>query len=276
MKKLLQSFILTFVVLATCVIAGAASASVMISPIYVIFDGRTRSAEVTLLNTTNQTNVYRLSWTYNHQREDGSYEKLDAAPAGQPDPATFIRFSPRQVTIPPQGRQSVRLQLQRPADLPDGEYRIHLTFKQMPKDVPMADRTPTQGVSVGLRVALGISMPVIVRQGEYDARTTIADARFVAAGKDKNTKNPQLMVKIARTGKHGTYGRLRVFWNDGSNEKQIGELNNFAVYADNPARVGYIPLTTNSIPSGKLRIVYEGDGPQRGKVFSEQVVNIGG
>jgi hypothetical protein len=52
---------------------------------------------------------------------------------------------------------------------------------------------------------------------------------------------PKLKVKVLREGVHGTYGRLRVLWNDGERETQIGELNNFAIYAETLARVGYVP-----------------------------------
>ena len=253
-----------------------AYASVMVSPIYVIFDGRKRSAEVTLLNSSNEENVYRLSWTYNRQKEDGSYDVVEKLKEGDPDPASFIRFSPRQVVIPPQGRQSVRLQLQKPADLPDGEYRIHLTFKQLPKDKGPEKEVGGPGVTAGLRVTLGISIPIVVRQGEYKVSAKIDEARFIPVNDQSNPDPyPKLKVKVLREGVHGTYGRLRVLWNDGDRETQIGELNNFAIYAETLARIGYVPLNVEQVPSGKLRIIYEGDGPQRGVLFSEQIINVG-
>ncbi len=251
-----------------------AQANVMVSPIYVIFDNRMRSAEVTLLNTSDETNVYRLSWAYNRQKEDGSYESLKEPLPGTPDLASMIRFSPRQITIPPQGRQSVRLHLQRPSDLPDGEYRIHLTFQQLPKETPLP-RHEGPGITMGMRVAIGVSIPVVVRQGEYDAQAKIVDARFVPPAKEEGINNPALMVKVARTGKHGTYGRLRVFWNNGEKQEEVGLLNNFAVYAENSARSAKVPMNTRSIPSGTLHLIYEGDGPQRGKIFAEQEIKIG-
>lgn len=255
-----------------------ARADIMISPIYVIFDDRDRAADVTLLNTTNQTNVYRLEWSFTRQKEDGSYEKIEKAPEGMVDPSVFMRFAPRQVTLLPQSKQKIRIQLQKPADLPDGEYRVHLNFKRLPNDANIAAEKEAKGLTMQLRVFLGVSMPVVVRQGAYDARAEFVETRFVER-KNPTTgepRGPELMVKVARSGKHGIYGRLRVFWDNGGREEQVGILNNFAIYADNPDRIGYIPMTTNSIPSGKLRLVYEGDGPQRGKIMAERIVNIGG
>lgn len=269
-------FLIVFIFIA---FATPASSDVMVSPIYTIFEGRQRSAEVTLVNTTNTTNVYRLEWSLTRQKEDGTYEKIEQLPEGTIDPRTFVRFSPRQVTLLPQARQLVRLQLQKPADLPDGEYRLHLNFKRLPNDEELrAKRAQGQGMSLELRVTVGVSMPIVIRQGDYDSKAEIVDARFVHRKKPsgKEFREPELMVKVARTGKHGTYGRLRVFWQDGKKDIQIGTLNNFSIYADNGGRIGYVPLTQSQITTGTLRVVYEGDGPQRGKIFTEQYINIGG
>lgn len=268
--------VLVLVALVVWGTMASAYASVMVSPIYVIFDRRTRSAEVTLLNSSNEENVYRLSWTYNRQKEDGSYEVIEKLKDGQPDPGSFIRFSPRQVVVPPQSSQSVRLQLQKPADLPDGEYRVHLTFKQLPKEKSSEKEAGGPGVTAGLRVTLGISIPVIVRQGEYKVSVKITDARFIQVHDPLNPDPyPKLRVTALREGTHGTYGRLRVLWNDGEREHQIGELNNFAIYSETTSRVGFVPLNVDRVPSGKLRVVYEGDGPQRGVLFSEQIISVG-
>jgi fimbrial chaperone protein len=264
---------------ATMFVGLPARADVMISPIYVIFEGRQRSAEVTLVNVTNTTNVYRLEWSLTRQKEDGSYETLDQLPEGAIDPRTFVRFAPRQVTLMPQARQLVRLQLQKPEDLPDGEYRIHLNFKRLPNDQELRTRkNQTQGMSLELRVTVGVSMPVVIRHGDYKPNVQIADARFIhrKKGNTNEYRDPELMVRVERAGLYGTYGRLRVFWENDGKDTQIGTLNNFSVYADNPARVGFVPLTVDQVTTGRLRIVYEGDGPQRGKVLTEQYINIGG
>jgi fimbrial chaperone protein len=273
----IKLFGLVALVLAVC--AGftiPSFANVMISPIYIIFSDRDRSAEVTLFNTSDSINVYRLAWTYKRQKEDGSYENLSGPMDPAHDPAKFMRFSPRQVTLAPNGKQKIRIQLQKPADLPDGEYRMHLELQRLPNMESISNGQTAEGVQMQLRVFLGVAMPVVVRQGEYDAKTAIVDARFVTRKKeDGGSGGPELMVKVTRTGKHGTYGRLRVFWQHDGEEEQVGTLNNFSIYAENPQRIGYVQLSRDSIPSGSLRIVYEGDGPQRGKIYSEQTIRVG-
>jgi hypothetical protein len=253
-------------------------ADIMISPIYLILDDRDRSGQVTLLNTTNTTNVYRLEWSLYRQKEDGSYDVLDDVPAGQIDPRRFIRFSPRQITLLPQTRQMVRVQVQKPADLPEGEYRLHMTFKRLPNvDNVTEDPENKRGMSMELRVTLGVSMPVVVRHGPYDAKVSIVDAKFAPI--DKSIEDPavksRLMVRVNRTGKHGTYGRLRVLWEKDGVTTQVGTLNNFSVFAESATRLAAIPMTVDQVDRGQLRVVYEGDGPQRGAVLASQTIQIG-
>ncbi len=283
LRLIIKGYFMRKSLIVFCFILGTffsfpAFADIMISPIYVIFDGRTRAADVTVLNTTNTPNVYRLEWSVTRQREDGSYEKIDTLPEGMIDPRTFVRFSPRQFTLLPQTRQLVRIQLQKPADLPDGEYRLHLNFKRLPNTEGLqSGENQGPGIQMELRVTLGISMPIVVRHGAYSAKSKIADAKFVNRVNTTTKKEfpPELMVRVNRTGLHGTYGRLRVFWTNGGSEKLVGTLNNFSIYADNPSRVGYVRLSEQKITSGKLRIVYEGDGPQRGDIFAERLIQIG-
>jgi hypothetical protein len=251
-------------------------ASFLISPIYVIFDDRRRSAEVTLLNTTKDTNLYRLSWKVSRQKEDGSYEFMEKLPEGMIDPREFVRFSPRQITLPAGARQLIRITLQKPANLPDGEYRLHLQFSRLPDEKSLADEeSEEQGVSMLFRVTLGVAMPVVIRHGTYDARVTISEAKFVDRRAEGTVKTPELLVRLDRTGKHGTYGRLRVFWQKDGQNIQIGTLNNMSVFADSSSRVAYIPLNENQISGGQVRIVYEGDGPQRGIIFTEKTLKVG-
>lgn len=274
--KNIFTYLFIFLGLIGVVVPGAVFANVMISPIYIIFSDRDRSAEVTLFNTSSTSNVYRLAWTYKRQKEDGSYTNLVGPLDAAHDPATFMRFSPRQVMLPPGAKQKIRIQLQKPADLPDGEYRMHLELQRLP-NMDSVKSTQEKDIQMHLNVFLGISMPVIVRQGVYDARTEIVDARFVTRKvTEGGSGKPELMVKVTRTGKHGTYGRLRAFWQHDGQEEQVGALNNFSIYAENPDRIGYVQLSLDSIPSGALRIVYEGDGPQRGKIYTEQTIRIGG
>ena len=110
--------------------ASPAQANILIMPIRIVFGPRDRMQDITVLNTSEtQAGTYRLAWIFAKQTEEGTYVKLDEPLNPELDPEQTMLFSPRQVTLPPGGKQRVRLSLRRPADLPDGEYRAHLYLK---------------------------------------------------------------------------------------------------------------------------------------------------
>ena len=257
---------------------GVAHANITVSPLRVIFDGRTRSAEVMLLNMSTEENTYRIGWVYNKQQENGQYERIDTPLNPDFDPAQFIKFSPRQVTIPPSGRQKVRLSLRKPADLPDGEYRAHMIFQNLPDD--NADPSigpPAEGVSIGFSVTLGFSIPVTVRQGEYDAQVNITNPRFLSpADVGSKETQPFLEITLNRTGKHSTLGRVIVTWDRSEKEgKRVGILNNVSLFPEIGKRITRIPLSENAISGGNLTVTYHGDGPQKGQILAQTVIPVG-
>lgn len=272
------SFALGFLLVAGALYAfvpSTGNAGLTISPLRVIFDGRQRAGEVMLLNLSQEENTYRMGWIYNRMDETGHYKRIESTLTPGYDIADMIAFSPRQVTIPPSGRQKIRLSLRRPPDLPDGEYRAHMIFQKLPKDGDPSIGAPTKGMRLTMNVVLGFSIPVIVRQGEYDAQITMSDPRFIPAsvgGEDYH----QLEVVLNRTGKHSTLGRVIVTWDQATNPgKRIGLLNNVSIFPEMEKRIVKIKLNEKSISSGNLTVSYVGDGPQRGTIFSEMTIPVG-
>ncbi len=272
-------FLLGFALMAGAVFAltpKTSHANLTISPLRIIFEGRQRAAEVMLLNLSQEENTYRVGWIYNKMNETGQYERVEESLTPGHDTADFVLFSPRQVTIPPSGRQKVRLSLRRPPDLPDGEYRAHMIFQKLPKEGGEPSiGTPEKGMRISMNVVLGFSIPVIVRQGEYDAQITMSNPRFIPVPEAKGDK-PRLELELNRTGKHSTLGRVIVTWDQATNPgKRIGILNNVSIFPEMKKRIIRIQLNENSIPSGNLTVSYVGDGPQRGIIFSEMAIPVG-
>lgn len=257
-----------------------AHASLTISPLRVVFDGRTRSADVMLINTSNETNTYRVGWVYNKMDTHGAYDRVEKTLTPAFDVGQGVLYSPRQVTIPGQGRQKVRLSLRRPPDLADGEYRAHLVFQKLPNasDVVPRDNSnaPKRGQTLSLSVLLGFSIPVIVRQGEYDCNVAITTPEFVAGNAQTGGK-PQIKFKLTREGKHGAIGRILVTWDKSKDPYQrIGVLNNVSLFPEINERDVAIDLMESAISGGTVTIRYYGDGPQKGEILAEKSFSVGG
>lgn len=252
-----------------------AHADVALTPVRVVFEGRDRSAIVQLINLTDRTNTYRIGWLALKMDDNGKY--IQAPVTDNKDPysvPSMVMFSPRQVVLAPHGQQTVRLSLRRPADLPPGEYRAHMSLIRIAhEDAPDPD---SKGVSIELKVNLGFSIPIIVRSGEdKDLKVTLASPKMEMVGPPENQK-PVLNIDIKRiSGKFSTYGYLQVFWKDASGkEKEIAKMANVAVYPELESRHMVIPLT-EAPTNGSMRVVYMGKYESDGVKWAEQTFPIG-
>ncbi len=254
-----------------------AYATLLVMPVWIIFKDRERTANITLVNTTNEESLYRVEWRFQKQNETGSYDILEGPIDPAHDPSKMVLFSPRQVTLPPRGKQRIRLSLRRPADLPDGEYRAHLVMTKIDTPKIESEKPEEKGkirLIIGMNV--GYSLPVIIRQGTYNATAAISEPRFISGSAD-GKKQPKMEMLITRSGLHSTMGGIKIYWAPpGQEEKVIGELNNINIYAESTRRKIEIPLNEKQIVGGKIRVVYEGQGPDKGATFDEKVISVGG
>lgn len=273
---------LAFVIIPlTAITIGAkpAQADLLVSPLRVSFEGRDRQAVVTLINNSNITNTYRIEWRMFRMGADGKYQDV---PEGDTSDfamrarkmAELVRFSPRQVTIEPGGRQRVRLSLRRSEELETGEYRAHLSFSKLPE--AKEEKAEGEGIQFKLYVNLSFTIPVLYSHGDKDVDVEIESATFKPPSEETGQKYA-LNIKLNRTGTHTSYGRLQAYWTpEGSTKEQkVGLINNVAIYSERPDRVMQMPLTTDAaIRGGRIRVIYEGDAEFKGRVWDEKTFPV--
>ena len=248
-----------------------------ITPWRVVFQTNDRSAAVQLLNTSDEAHVYRMGWLLLKATAKGGYEPVPYDRDKDKDPHSVPNMtvlSPKQVTIEPHGLQVVRLSLRRPADLPPGEYRAHMTFTRMAHDKHIPKDPNAKAVSLALDVNLGFSIPVIVRQGEdKDLKVDFFEPQL------KQEKNYSvLLLELTRVaGKFSTYGTIHAYWTPPKGgEKEIGMINNVALFPELKSRHIQVPITTkDNIVGGKIRVVYEGKYESNGTTWAEKTFPVG-
>lgn len=275
MKKK-RGLVIALLLLTLLVPFGPASADLAITPIRVVFEGRDRSANISLLNVTNKTNTYRMRWLEMKMDENGRYVMTAADEKNPYSVSNMIIFTPRQVTIQPKAYQTIRLSVRRPADLPPGEYRGHLSFTRLAANGPdPADKNP-KGKSLALNVNLSFSIPVIIRSGEDKAlKVSINNPKLTMAGTAEKP-TPALNLDLKRdSGKFSSYGSIKVFWQppDGA-EQQIGLQNNIALYPEVQQRHISVDLSANPT-GGKIRVQYIGKYESEGKIWDEKIFPLG-
>ena len=119
----------------------------------------------------------------------------------------MIRYAPRRVTLPPSQPQAIRISARPGADLPDGEYRVHMAFAALPKVHAVSDAPADKnGIAINLIPIYGIVMPIIVRKGELTVTAGLANPRLV-----HGEKGDEFAVDMTRSGDESIYGDLLVF-----------------------------------------------------------------
>lgn len=254
---------LLFVV--TFLLSLNSTAALLITPSRVVFEDRTRTSQVTLVNKGSETTTYRISFIRQNMTDDGKFVTVENDEEGN-YADKMVRYSPRQITLTPGQSQIVRLMLRKPKGLADGEYRSHMLLQALPKvtksDISKAVEEGGKDITVEITTIIGVSIPVIVRSGKLNTELTLTNARFVKSSDPK--KKSYIALDMNRSGNQSTYGDFRVNFVDGSgNNIIIGNINGVAVYSPNTLRQFQLPL--NSVDGveynkGKFHITYSESG----------------
>lgn len=173
-----------------------------VSPMEVVFQARTRTQNLTVQNTANVPATYRISLQHVRMTEDGGAEEVSGFPLSAED---LVRLSPRQIVLAPGERQTVRIMLRRPEQLPEGEYRIHVLFRVVPPE-PVAGMTPSSpdGVGIHLRAIPGIAIPLFVRHGSLRQALAVEPMTWVPG------PPPTLDTALLQQGSQTLRGHLRL------------------------------------------------------------------
>lgn len=266
-----------FFVFACFAFSAASYASLLITPLQVVMEGRERSTNIVLVNTSQHDVTYRMQWEQLIQVQDkgGYIVDTDTETTHLQDIAVF---TPRQITLKPREKQTIRVAVRRPADLPVGEYKSHLKFKiiddgkgELDFQSAAPDKTETR---VGARVLASYSIPIVYRTGERDVNISIMDPSFVI-----NPKTGKMMIElpVERSGTHGVIGLVEAYHKpNGGAEELISTLGNSSLYTEITRRLFRLVTNLSGLAPGQMRIVFktaEGDTAEQ-EVIAERVIPI--
>lgn len=241
----------------------------MVHPTRLVFDGNTRTAQVDVINSGTETMTYRISVIRRRMNDTGDFVPVDEPAAGERFSDEMIRYSPRQVVLPPGGAQAVRLQIRKPAELEDGEYRAHLLFRALPPAESRAAQTAPAGgtdLEIDLHAVYSVSIPVIVRHGTTAAEVAIRDVAV---------HDGALTFTLDRKGTRSVYGDLTVTWRAPRGaQRVIARANGVAVYTPNATRRVRLPLPPGTLSAGELHVAFAERRQQAGRVEAESRIAV--
>lgn len=216
--------------------AAAGVGDLLVAPTRIVLDGR-KGAEIILNNIGDEPATYRISVEFRRMTTEGGLIDVEQPTAEDKAASDMIVYAPRRVTLAPHQPQSIRIAARPPQGLPDGEYRVHMLFRAIPPATPQVKPAdaPAQGLSFALTPVYGVTIPVIVRLGNLQAKAGIANVRL-----DKKDGKPVVALDLSRTGDRSTFGEVRVL--QAGKKDPVAIQKAVAVYKEVNSRHLAIPL----------------------------------
>jgi P pilus assembly chaperone PapD len=243
---------------APMIVAAPAKAGVgdlLVAPTRVVFEGL-RGTEVILNNIGSEEATYRISLELRRMNKDGELEEISEADATDQEKLalSLIRFAPKRVTLSPDQPQSIRVGLQPEpmSTLADGEYRVHLLFRAIPKaDAVTATAEKAEGVQIKITPIYGVTIPLIIRKGNLNAKAAIANPRLI-----RDNGRSLLAFDMTRQGEKSVYGN--VFISKPGLAMPLWSSKGIAIYPETNERLVTLPISEEAAAQlhGPITVAY--------------------
>jgi hypothetical protein len=252
-------------------------------PKRVVIDQRQRVGSVGLFNRVAAQGEYEINITDWMMTPEGGLVEM----AQVTDPAirekvktasSFLRWSPRRVTLSNYGSQTVRIMARIAPGLPPGEYRSHFSAVAIPPnseggfsvEEAAGSRQPS-GIGVTITPRFGISIPVIVRVGDTTLTSGLRDLAVTTTPDGAK----QITLTVTREGTRSSFGDILV--TAAGTKTTVAEVKGVAVYPEvNQRTIRFSVSTAKDFDprlvarGAKLTVTYTDDDFAPGKVLVKQ------
>ena len=153
-----------------------------------------------------------------------------------------------------------------------------MLFREVPRDTSSSitkELGKNKEFKIRIIPVVGISIPVIVRQGKLEATAGLNNLTFTKS-KDKPNSGT-LSLEITRSGNASVFGDFTVNLNQGNKSTVVGKANGVALYTPNTRRVFSINIQAPEnvqLNSGELEVVYSVPPTQGDKVLGKATLSL--
>lgn len=280
MKKFLHLLVRSIILISLWQVQTV-QANLLIAPTRITFEDRQRSEQLILINSSEETRTYRISWVEKKSLATGGFEKLNEKEIqNSPTSSQMIRYSPRQVTLKAGEKQVIKIAVRRPKGLQDGEYRSYLKLTALP---PKKKKSKNGDFSMMLNARINYSLPVIVRQGAISPpKLSIGGVKLAYSTREvesyieKQKQDAVINVTINRSGLYSAVGNLIVYWQGigDKEEKIVARIHKTPIYPELEQAKIRLKWPDASITAGQLRISYQGIGSFSGDILAEKIIDV--
>lgn len=230
--------------------ARAGVGDLLVAPTRIVLNG-SRGTEITLSNIGDDVATYRVSVELRRMTPAGMLEDVSEPSDREKLAQSMILYAPRRVTIAPNQPQTIRLSARAPQGLADGEYRVHLLFRAIPKPRPAQAPGQVKGIAFELIPVYGVTIPVVVRMGNLSAKVGIANVALT-----KVNGQPAIGLDLTRSGDRSVFGDVKVF--KAGIKEPIAIQRGVAVYTEVGSRHLIVPVKPEmaAAASGPVRVSF--------------------
>lgn len=187
--------------------APVAARAVTVSPNALFIDSRTRSGMLTLYNPGTRAEEIEITFAFGYPRSDAfgaiSVPLADSTPAGEPSVLGFVRAFPRRLRLEPGQRQTVRILMQPPAGLPEGEYWGRVLIRSR------GGRPPVEQQQGGIRMQIDLETVIVgavnYRNGAMRTGIAVDSARATATARGDSVR---VTTDLTRQGNAAYLGHM--------------------------------------------------------------------
>ena len=235
-KKIFAAFLSLFL------FSAHTEAALQVFPTRLFLNARKRVAQLTLRHVGNKAETYHISTIFYKMQPDGGVQQVENPSDEERPLLKFLRFSPREVTLPPNIEQTVKVMVIPSGNISEGEYRAHIKFEPKGDDDSGDPNNGGKDVAMKLSARVAIAVPVFYAQGSPELKTSVKDFKLITLEDQKQG----FQAEVQAEGKKFLYGDIRV-WFSPKNGKtiQVGTVLGISSYV--PKRNIRFPLT---IPDG--------------------------
>ena len=197
----------TLVLAALLATSPAMARAVTVSPNALFIDSRTRSGMLTLYNPGTLAEEIEITFAFGYPQSDLagaiSVALADSAPAGEPSVLGFVRAFPRRLRLEPGQRQTVRVLMQPPAGLAEGEYWGRVLVRSR------GGRPPVEQQQGGIRMQIDLETVIVgavnYRNGPVRTGVAVDSARASVTSAGDSVR---VVADLRRLGNAAYLGRL--------------------------------------------------------------------
>lgn len=249
----MKSRVLAWLAVVALSAAPLGAQGVLVAPHAVFIDHRVRSGSVLLYNPGTEPVEVTISTLFGYPVTDSLgrivLKTVDQPDSTRPSAAGWVQAFPRRLTVAPLERQTVRLLMRPPVNLPDGEYWARLVIAAKGGRVPVTGVADTGAIQVGLTLEVRTIIGVNYRKGAVRTGLSLSNLRAALVA-----DTLEVWSRLERLGNAAFIGTVRGTLVDSTGATRGSFMSPIGVYYTMEPR---FTIPVGVLPAGRYWLRYE-------------------